>query len=194
MSTPLYSSKSGLKRAKQIKYGVFLFVFIQEQPSEPGWHGTRALHCCLPTSASRPDLYCAASLRSHCTDLASLLHPGPLRCHHPPRHSAPLCLCKECPLSLFLRVQHTVPQSTKCSCPGETVIVTWWMFFLISAVSVSCVSRLFLFSVLMSLLMSGIRLKCLHVFLSGPFVYLRLPDCDHHLPEGPQHGPDSFWF
>lgn len=37
-------------------------------------------------------------------------------------------------------------------------------------------------------------LLCLHVFPSDPSVFLCLPDCDHHLPEGPLRCPGSFWF
>lgn len=91
---------------------LFLFVFIQDQPSELGRHGSRAFYCCLPTSSSRTDLYCAASLRSHCSDLGRLLHPFLHRSHHPPRHPASLFLLRDHHLLPNPGVQHTLPQDT----------------------------------------------------------------------------------
>lgn len=111
---------------EQIKSCVFLFVFTQEQPSEPGWHGTRALYCCLQTSSSRPDLHRAADLRFHHTDMGHLPHAQRHRCHLPCCHPASFYLLKKCHLLRVQHFPHTVPQDTQGNYPGEILLINLW--------------------------------------------------------------------
>ena len=93
------------------------FLFVQEQSSEPGRHGGRALHRRLSTSSPRPDVHGAARLRSARSHLGRLPHPCPHWHHDRLRH--PVRGLEACGLLPVIRVQHSAPQGSESGGSGE---------------------------------------------------------------------------
>lgn len=108
------------------KISVLLFLlsrFIQEQPTEPGRHGNRTVHRCLPTSSPHPDLYGATNLRSDWTDMGRLLNQCPNRRLLLACETAHACPLEESHLSQQLLVQHPRTQGSQIGCPGGSFLI-----------------------------------------------------------------------